>query len=164
METSEIILGRLLKRYNKDPKGWNFSVGKGHEDKFFDILISHGKDVWQIKLDTLYKPNSLGVGAKVGRSRKVFDNPYSFGFRPIPEELIPGLSETGFSPDTIEEIMRERPHSIDQIRTPGIVQGPITFSRNSLDFISERHKKLDNKLMMELDRLLGRSGIMSAYM
>ncbi len=59
--------------------------------------------------------------------------------------------------------MRERPKPIDKIKTPGVVQGPITFSRGSLDFISERHRKLDNKLKMELDRLLGRSGVMSAY-
>jgi len=163
MEPAEIMLERLFKRYNKNPKGWNFSVGKGHEDKFFDILISHGKDVWQIKLDTLYKPNPLGVGVKVGRSGKVFDNPYSFGFRPIPQKFIPKLLDTGFSSDITEEIMRKRPQPIDQIKTPGIVQGPITFSRSSLDFISERHEKLDNKLRVELDKLLGRSGVMSAY-
>jgi hypothetical protein len=163
MEPADIMFERILKKYNKDPKSWNFSVGRGHEDKFFDILISHEKDVWQIKLDTLYKPNPLGVGVKVGRSGKAFDNPYPFGFRPIPEGFIPELLDAGFSPGIIEEIMRERPKPIDKIKTPGIVQGPITFSRGSLDFISERHRKLDNKLKMELDRLLGRSGVMSAY-
>lgn len=164
MEPAETMLERILKKYNKNPKGWNFSVGKGHEDKFFDILISSGKDAWQIKLDTLYKPNPLGVGVKVGRSSKIFDNPHPFGFRPIPEEFIPELSETGFSPDIIGEIMRKRPQPIDQIKTSGVVQGPITFSRGPLDFISERHKKLDNKLRMEMDKLLDRSGVMSAYM
>lgn len=163
MEPSDVMLERILKRYNKDPKGWNFSVGRGHENKFFDILISHGKDVWQMKLDTLYKPNPLGVGIKIGRSGKLSDSPYSFGFRPLPEELILELSERGLSPDIIEEIMREKPRPINQIETPGIVQGPITFS-SSLDFISDRHRNLDSKLKIELDRLLGKSGVMSAYM
>ena len=42
-------------------------------------------------------------------------------------------------------------------------RGPITFS-SSLDFISDRHRNLDSKLKTELDRLLGKSGVMSAYM
>ncbi len=71
MEPAEITFENILKRYNKNPKGWNFSVGRGHDEKFFDILISHEKDVWQVKLDTLYRPNPLGVGVKVGRSGKV---------------------------------------------------------------------------------------------
>ncbi|MEE8403678.1 MAG: hypothetical protein V3R93_07995 [Candidatus Hydrothermarchaeaceae archaeon] len=162
MESAEIMFEKIFKRYNKNPKGWKFSIGTGYEDKFFDILVSNDTDVWQIKLDTLYRPNPLGVGVRVGRSRKAFDSSHSFGFRPITEEFIPGILETGFSPEVIEEIMRKRPQPLDRIQTPGIVQGPINFS-DSLDFISERHKKLDNKLRTELDRLLGRSGVMSAY-
>lgn len=163
METAEIIFERILRRYNKKPDGWNFSIGRGHDDTFFDVLVSHDRDVWEIKLDTLYRPNPTGVGVKIGKTEKIKENPYFFGFRPLPEGIMPALSENGFSKDVVSEILRESPKAISQIRTPGIVQGPITFSKSPLDFISERHKRLDDRLRVELNRILSKSGDLSAY-
>jgi hypothetical protein len=163
MEEAKELFRKILLRYNKDPKGWDFLVGRSREG-FFDFLISHDREVWQIKLDTLYKPEPLGVGAKVGRvEKKIFDHPYSFGFRPISEEQIRELAEARVSTKIIKDILESKPRPIDEIKTPGMVQGPITFSGSPVDFISEKHRALDMKLRKDLEKLLTRSGIMTAY-
>ncbi|MFQ6137128.1 MAG: hypothetical protein ACE5PM_08115 [Candidatus Hydrothermarchaeales archaeon] len=170
MESAEELLEKLLQRYNKNPQGWNFLIGKGHEDRFFDILISHGRETWQIKLDTLYKPNPIGLGAKVGRIEgKILRNPHPFGFRPLSEDLVGDLLRSGLSSGIIEEILESKPVPIDKIKTPAVAQGPIRYSGlppslRPLDFVSEEHKKLDLKLGEELDKLLRKSGYMTPYL
>ncbi|MFQ5887532.1 MAG: hypothetical protein ACE5HY_02415, partial [Candidatus Hydrothermarchaeales archaeon] len=91
MESADKLLRRLLLSYNKDPRNWYFSVGKGHDDTSFDILISRSKEAWQVKLDTIFKPKPVGVGARIGGIEEVPRRPYSFGFRPLSEDILSGL-------------------------------------------------------------------------
>jgi hypothetical protein len=170
IESAEELMKKIFLRYNKKPSGWNFLVGKGHEDRFFDILISQGSEVWQIKVDTIYKPNPLGIGAKVEveKSKKIFDNPYSFGFRPLSEKQIMRLVETGLSKKAVENIMKSRPRPINKIKTPVVVQGPIMYSGlppslKPFDFISKKQQKLDSQLSKELDKLIKKSGTTIPY-
>ncbi|MHA1146427.1 MAG: hypothetical protein ACTSRW_16945 [Candidatus Helarchaeota archaeon] len=164
MKSVQEILYEIMKLYNKDPLDWHMSVNR---DKFNNgnIFVSnpnHG--VWQVKLDSLFKPRSLGVGMKIGNPDEaslVQRQSPSFGFRPLLSEQLERLKNDLLDKNPINalisDVLRNDPVPIEKtLRSPLSLQGPILFS-NKPDFISDKQKELDRKLRNDLRRLLARN-------
>jgi len=81
---SEII----SKEYEKNPRNWQVLLGKGYE--YFDVLITSEKKGWLLKLDTVYKPSPLGLGApvKIKTEDIKIENLPEYGLRPASPEII----------------------------------------------------------------------------
>ncbi|MDR4511447.1 MAG: hypothetical protein MRJ93_07055 [Nitrososphaeraceae archaeon] len=76
----------LFNRYSLKPKNWNFIISLSQvHDSFFDAIISNPDEIWQLKIDSIYKPNPIIMGAKVdndlSRVEKRFNTTTSFGYR-----------------------------------------------------------------------------------
>lgn len=151
-----------MQRYDEDPRGWRVLVGK---DKygFFDVLFSHGPELWQIKEHEVNPYKFVGYGAKlrgVGRTLAGI-SPYSFGLRPISEANTKELAGALDDPRTIVEIMSKimssKPvPSREALDGSVVLQGPVVQSFRPIELVSERQRELDRKLRGELEKLVQR--------
>ena len=153
-------------KYNKSPRGWNISIGRNPRSGYGNIFISNPVNIWQIKIDSLYKPNPYGLGMKLGETKNFSDlitsGGASFGFRPlIPthlKKLQRSVEQKKPINNIINEILRTKPVSIDQLGKSNFLMGPILHSADQ-GYVSDRQKQLDKKLKRSLDDLLLSKGI-----
>lgn len=158
-------------KYNKNPKGWNILVGGRDPHGHGNIFISNEANIWQIKLDSLYKPNPHGVGIKLGDVDEFEDLTMpklpSFGFRPLMPVHLDRLRRTVEQEKPInrilEEIMSAPPVSTNDMSKNNYLMGPIMQS-SFKGYISDRQKELDKKLRKNLDSLLLSKGIGYDYL
>ncbi len=83
----------LFNQYTINPKNWNFIISTSPiRNSFFDALISNSNEVWQLKIDSLYKPNPMIMGAKVdndpSKLEKEDSNRSHFGYRSLETSTI----------------------------------------------------------------------------
>lgn len=145
--------------YDDDPRDWQMSFNKDIQDP--NLFISNRRGIWQVKLDSYFKPKPLGLGAQIGDSddalalRKRKLGP-SFGFRPITDNHLLNIRDQIIKKKPIDnlllDILKTEPKPTSLLDSPLSLQGPISFS-NSSQYISERQKLLDKKLKKELLKL-----------
>lgn len=168
MKRFEDLLNELSILYRKNPFGWRVSIKK--ESRFANIFITDSKNIWQIKLDSIYKANPIGIGSNIGaysENKNLFDTktPY-YGLRSIKNEDIQNMlinNDITYAKLLINEILNRPIVTIDDIQENdenyGFLSGPIHFSQESdKSFLSNNQKKLDKKLDDSLDKLLFRKG------
>ena len=66
MKSIKELLAEIDAKYNKNPVGWNISVGGRDPHGHGNIFISNNANIWQLKIDSLFRPNPYGVGTKLG--------------------------------------------------------------------------------------------------
>lgn len=165
MASMEEILLEIMKLYNKQPRDWHISVNsRPDEHSNGNIFISNPSfGLWQLKLDSLFKPRSLGVGMKIGGADEASSNHRkgpSFGYRPLFSDQLERLKEQLLEKDKIDsvinEILQQNPISIPRsLEAPLSLQGPIWLSGDKR-YISEKQRELDEKLRKDLRRLVTR--------
>ena len=168
----EETLREVRKKYDRKPEGWQTLVGRS-PNGFYDILFSSPDAVWQLKLDTIYKPNPIGFGVKLEEdpSRVPVVGAPPHGYRPIhiegvmanikrmmerkpqteetANEIMKNIAETL----NMERIMESPPLPTGRIRTPIAAIGPY-IHRPTIEPISSRQKELSMKLDEELKKLM----------
>ncbi len=166
MKSIKELLAEIDAKYNKDPLGWKFSVGGRDPHGHGNIFISNKASIWQLKIDSLFKPNPYGVGTKLGN---IEDFPGlrtpigpSFGFRPLLPSHLDKLKRN-FEQEkpinqVVDEILNTRPVSINQMTKSNYLMGPIMHSSHQ-GYVSDRQKELDKKMRKNLDDLLLSKGI-----
>ncbi len=160
MRTADEAKREIARRYSADPDGWQVLYGRNPGGNN-DLIVVHGSRVWIIKENPINPYQSVGLAAR-GRLRRGEDikrfSPYSFGLRPLETEQINDLMTrlmTGKSAqEVVREIMKIKPSSPRNIRSPVVVQGPVVYSQRPIELISETHRKLSEQLDEELERLL----------
>lgn len=135
----------------KDPSG------------FYDALISHGTDAWQVKEYQVNPYKFVGLGSRLPQvtSSPLIPQEHPFGLRPIGAEQMKEFASMVDDPKTMNEIaarmLSTKPVSASEaLESPAILQGPILQSPRPLDSLSSAHTKLDEKLRKELRQLVNR--------
>jgi hypothetical protein len=88
------IARHLFEKYCSNPRNWNFVISTSSlGDGFFDAMVSNTDEVWQLKLDSIYKPLPLVVGTKIDVDsttieRGLSPNSVPFGFRKLEPPVI----------------------------------------------------------------------------
>lgn len=143
---SEII----SKEYEKNPRNWQVLLGKGYE--YFDVLITSEKKGWLLKLDTVYKPSPLGLGApvKIKTEDVKIENLPEYGLRPASPEIIELLKTDPRR--ALAELEKIEPIPLEEARDY-IIVGPLV-QKSPLDILSEKQRKLSLKLEKELQKIL----------
>ncbi|MEM2933586.1 MAG: hypothetical protein QXL78_01525 [Methanocellales archaeon] len=160
VKSYEEIMQEIMQEYDSDPRHWSVSIGRSRDERYYDILIARGNELWQIKVDTLFKPSPIGIGAKIEIGQKKIETSSlpSYGFRSIPREFKELASSEDLA-SIIEKILKSEPVPTSKIGKYGFVQGPVAIkgsllSPQPLSYISEQQKTLDRKLAQELSSLL----------
>ena len=167
-EPFESFLRKVYARYNRNPVGWRVLVGSD-EKGFPTILFFSPEELWELKLDSLYKPDPICVGSKVAdsflRVERRLESP-SYGFRPVDDEraklIIESLSKQEAPSDIIKKVLSEAPKPFTELEKKMVLHGPIIHSPR-LPLLSEQQVDLDIKLRRELQRILSNRGIGAMY-
>jgi hypothetical protein len=87
----------IFQKYTVNPKNWNFVISTTSiNDGFFDATITNPDEVWQLKIDSLFKPFPIIAGAKVDAEptnmKKIINkNIVPFGYRKIDPPVLMNL-------------------------------------------------------------------------
>jgi hypothetical protein len=152
----------ISRLYDKDPRDWRVLVGKDRFG-FYDVLISHGPEAWQVKEYQVNPYKFVGLGSKLpGASLHTLGtSDYPFGLRSIGlddmKELAGIMDDPRALSDLASKLLDQKPvSSRDATQGTAILQGPVLQSSGPLEAISTAHTKLDEKLRRELQRLVRR--------
>lgn len=170
MKEVKEILEEIERKYNRNPLGWNISIGRDPTG-YGNIFISNPVTIWQIKIDSLFKPNPYGMGMKLGPVEEFSDlihpNSYSFGFRPLLPTHLKDLQRNIIQEkpinNVIDEILKEKPVPLSQSEEQSFLVGPVMHS-SFQGYVSDKQKELDRKLKRNLDKLLQSQGVGRDYL
>jgi len=169
VESFENILKKVHASYNKNPLGWKVFIS--NDEKGFPTIIFFSPDeIWEIKLDSLYKPNPICVGLNLKNENSdlvdKLDSPH-YGFRPVEDNIaksiIEALSKNEVPVQILNSILKRTPKPLEELgKDKMILHGPVIRSQK-LPLVSEKQIDLDLKLRQELQKLLMNRGIYSLY-
>ena len=161
------LFAYLLEKYSKNPGGWYFTIGPSARDNFFDGLISSPEESWQLKMDSIFKPNPIVLGAKVEERNQVNNKTPgipSYGYRRLDPEALLNLFQQGRegdAPSTPEQLLEKflkTNKPVAPLQKGSYAEGPVVFSNNRiLEGVSKSQKELDEKLAAEVKKLLRNS-------
>jgi hypothetical protein len=163
METLEYkeTMKEILKKYDKKPEKWQVLIGRSPKG-FWDLLFSNPEEVWQLKLDTIYKPNPMGFGVKLEIDPSKIQTTESFpsyGFRPISSKKIMNLMKNmmdkpaDMATAIMKSIKETPPMPTKKIKSHITAVGPY-IQQPSLELVSPQQKELSMKLDRELEKLM----------
>src|SRR5215211_6920117 len=82
----------LFNKYSANQRKWNFIISTSQvKDSFFDAIVSNPDEVWQLKIDSLYKPNPLVMGTKIATDSSIIEkklNTTQFGYRKLEADVL----------------------------------------------------------------------------
>jgi hypothetical protein len=168
IKSREDVLRALAKKYEHSPVGWSVLV-RENRSGYSDFLISTADELWQLKVDSLFRPDARAMGMKVGgreEARKVAsDSTPAFGFRSLPSDILErflgGDLEREELTSIIDRVLLEKPVRPSEIDSPALLQGPIRFGWKGN--LSDKQELLDLKLRRSLDKMLFREGLGLGY-
>ncbi|HEY7081825.1 MAG TPA: hypothetical protein VH500_19190 [Nitrososphaeraceae archaeon] len=162
----KVLAKYLFERYANNPRDWKFIISKSSfDDGFFDATVSNRDEVWQLKIDSIYKPMPTVLGTKVDIDSVKFDKRlgYStipFGYRtfdpPVIMNLLDKLSQDHHSMnDTIasRDTMNSILSSLETVRPEtgkNYVYGPLVFTESNHAGIDAAQKQISKNLGLQL--------------
>lgn len=159
----------LFDKYCSNPKNWKFHISPSYyDDGFFDATISNSDEVWQIKVDSIYKPDPIILGTKIDADvTKVYQQIDSapFGYRKIDLNLIMKILLRTVDDTDVMKPDEQRPsanlnsilNSIEPVRPSqrgSYAYGPFTFSNASPLTKNDQQKIVSENLSLRLRQVL----------
>lgn len=150
----------LFERYSANSRNWKFVVSVTQQNgNFYDAIVSNPNEVWQLKIDSIYKPNPLIIGTKVDVDPLKFnDNTHMpFGYRRLdPKKIGKILSNINESEDTsalstyiASLISSTKP----EVPSPNnsYAYGPFLFTQKNPIKVDDYQRKISDKLANRLN-------------
>lgn len=129
---------------------------------FYDAIVSNPNEVWQLKIDSIYKPNPLIIGTKVDVDPIRFnDNTHMpFGYRKLdPKKIGKILSNISENEDT--SALSSYIGSLISSTKPEVpspnnsyAYGPFLFTQKNPIKVDEYQRKISDKLANRLNEKL----------
>lgn len=152
----------LFERYLANSNHWRFQISI-HEknNNFFDAIVSSPDEVWQLKIDSIYKPAPLIIGTKVDLEPARITNDVdqvSFGYRRLDSKRLGkiladtngGIRDLNFY---LTSLLRSTSPEIPRPDN-NYAYGPFVFTSSNLTNIDKCQKEVSDKLANSLrDRL-----------
>lgn len=150
----------LFERYSANSRNWKFVVSVTQQNgNFYDAIVSNPNEVWQLKIDSIYKPNPLIIGTKVDVDPLKFnDNTHMpFGYRKLdPKKIRNILSNISENEDTsalssyiASLISSTKP----EVPSPNnsYAYGPFLFTQKNPIKVDDYQRKISDKLANRLN-------------
>ena len=153
------LASNLFQRYSANARNWKFVVSVSQKNgNFYDAIVSNPNEVWQLKIDSIYKPNPLIVGAKVDVDPGKFnDNSHMpFGYRKLDPEkigkMLSNLDENDDANGISTYISSLISSSEPEVPTPNnsYAYGPFLFTQKNPLNVDEYQKRISEKLASRL--------------
>ena len=166
---SDVILAKhLFKKYSSNPRDWNFLISTTPiRDSFFDAIVSNSNEVWQLKIDSIYKPTPIVMGTKIDSDYTKFErrlkknNGTPFGYRKLEQstvmKFLKQLSEeqqnTSLKDVDVNNHLNTILSSIKPVKpTKGhnYLYGPFIFTEKNLSKIDKSQNMVSEKLSSKM--------------
>jgi hypothetical protein len=161
-----VLARHLFDRYAANPKDWKFIISKSpFDDGFFDATLSNRDEVWQLKIDSIYKPLPSVLGTKVDVDSLKFDKRlgYStvpFGYRIFDPPAITNLLEKltrdhrtvddTIKSDTAVNSILGSLETVKPVSGKNYVYGPLVYTESNPAGIDAAQKQISKKLGLQL--------------
>jgi len=152
-EPIESLLPKIMKRYNKQPVGWNVL-----RDYKGNVLVLGPNDGYMLKMIPLNPQEHTGVGIKIDDSnelQRLVEGAPSYGFRPLStkqtERLVNSFRQREKQQRLISKLLEKNPISIPELekkKSKAVLGGPF-IGHPDLSTISESQRELETKLKIE---------------
>jgi hypothetical protein len=149
----------LLQRYSRNPLGWSFTVSPSLHHGFFDALVGCPGESWRLKLDTIFKPSPLSLGARTDEALSGGDlAPLSFGFRRVDLHAATALLDD--SPQGVSRLLTLLA-AVKPVAPTGpgtYIQGPYLYTSRAQPggSITAEQQRVDSRLSEEMRELVRR--------
>ncbi len=158
----------LFERYSSNPKNWNFIIStNSHRDGFFDATVSSTDEVWQLKIDSIYKPRPMMLGTKVDIDGTKIESRLGtglapFGYRKLDPSIMMNLLRQLSQEQQLNAAAREtemnarfnsilRPlETVKPVSGNSYVYGPFVYTVQDLAGQNESQKQVAEKLASKL--------------
>jgi hypothetical protein len=150
----------LFERYSANSRNWKFVVSVTQQNgNFYDAIVSNPNEVWQLKIDSIYKPNPLIIGTKVDVDPLKFnDNTHMpFGYRRLdPKKIGKILSNISESEDTsalssyISSLISSTKPEVPSPNN-SYAYGPFLFTQKNPIKVDDYQRKISDKLANRLN-------------
>jgi hypothetical protein len=162
MLDSTKIRREIAKLYDRNPEGWRILVGRD-KSGFYDALVSHGTEAWQLKEYQVNPYKFVGLGSRLPNLNvgHLIPQEEPFGLRAIGLDQMKEIATMIDDPSSMSELaaklLSRKPVSASEaIESPAVLQGPILQSPRPLESLSSAHTKLDARLRKELQDLVNK--------
>jgi len=152
----------IARLYDKNPEDWHVLVGRDRTG-FYDALISHGTEAWQLKEYQVNPYKFVGLGSRLPNllTGPLIPQEQPFGLRAIGidqmKEIASVLDDPASMSELAAKLLSRKPVSATEaIESPAVLQGPILQSPRPLEALSSANTKLDARLRKELQSLVNR--------
>ena len=164
----KVLSKHLLDKYSKNPSGWSFTLFPPAKDDngFFGAFVGSPDEVWQLKVDSIFKPNPLMLGAKVESNlQKPIDlGVIPYGYRRIDRKVAIELLKTLAKVDDKESDPIQNRLILDRVLRPlkpvapvsgeSYAEGPFVLTDRMNLGITQEQKHLEDRLSSELRKLM----------
>jgi hypothetical protein len=150
----------LFERYSANSRNWKFVVSVTQQNgNFYDAIVSNPDEVWQLKIDSIYKPNPLIIGTKVDVDPLRFnDNTHMpFGYRKLDPKkigkILSNISENEDSSALSSYIASLISSTKPEVPSPNnsYAYGPFLFTQKNPIKVDEYQRKISDKLANRLN-------------
>lgn len=161
MLDSNKIRAKIAQLYDKDPQGWRVLTGKDRLG-FYDILISHGTEAWQLKEYQVNPYKFVGLGSRIpDLAESPQSQEFHFGLRPIGIDQIKELAnidDPASMSDIASRLLLQKPVALSEaMNGPAVLHGPILQSSGRpIEALSREHSDLDNRLRKQLQDIVNK--------
>ena len=149
---------RMLDGYARDPQGWSFVVSPSPGSGFLDATVSGPNETWLLKIDSMFKPDPIVIGAQAEPLLKRPNGPFPYGFRTLPPDLtlkIMGVEASRLAGDMRRRLLRVlRSEPVVPEMGRSYAQGPMILTGPERISLSVGQREVDAKLASEMRRLL----------
>ncbi len=160
VRTAKEARSEILRLYEQDPTGWHVMMGRDLKG-YYDTSVVHNENLWLLKEEMVNPYESVGFALADKVEKKPSSLlPASFGFRPLPGDLLkqqPDRFDDRLAGEIIGSLMRQHPVPLSQLKSPAAVLGPFQRYEKIESAVPSRQDELDARLRMELDRLIVKS-------
>lgn len=158
----------LFERYSSNPKNWNFIIStSSHRDGFFDATVSSTDEVWQLKIDSIYKPVPIVLGTKVDMDstnieRRLNKGVAPFGYRKLDPSVIMNLLKELSEEQPLNATAKEAElntqfnsilgslETVKPVTGTSYAYGPFVYTEQNLAGHDENQKQVADKLASKL--------------
>ncbi len=166
----KILAKHIFKKYSTNPKNWNFIISiNSVQDGFFDATITNPDEVWQLKIDSIYKPIPFIAGTKVdldsGKIKKTLDsNVIPFGYRKVDPPMLMDLfkkinqEQEMISKKNLNYINKELNSFLSSleptvpVKGPDYLYGPFLFTNKNIIEKNPYQKNISEKLAINMKK------------
>jgi hypothetical protein len=167
---NKILAKNIFQKYTVNPKNWNFLISTtSMNDGFFDATVTNPDEVWQLKIDSLYKPIPIITGTKIdietAKMKKIINkNTVPFGYRKIDPPMLMNLFKkiseeqeiiAKKDMDYVNKELNSFLGSLEPtvpVKDTDYLYGPLLFTNKNILDNNQYHKNISEKLSSNLKK------------